>query len=105
MRRGERFAIGAQLPFVVSGNITSGAQYDLYTLSIPGDTTVTATLVCDETVAGNADRRNLFARPLGPVESGCMRSGPIVVTTPAGVILRMNAVAGPACRGSLRSTT
>ena len=47
--------------FIYTGNITSGAQYDLYVLPlVPGDQ-VRATLVCDEESPGN--------RPLDPVLS------------------------------------
>jgi hypothetical protein len=56
-------AASAQLPYTVSSNITTGAQYDLYVVDIPADTLVTATLVCDETIPGNNDR------PLDPVLS------------------------------------
>ncbi|MFN7940393.1 MAG: hypothetical protein U0X73_02245 [Thermoanaerobaculia bacterium] len=47
-----------------TGNILSGAQYDLYNLNgLKGYQKVQATLVCDETVPGNGNR------PLDPVLS------------------------------------
>jgi hypothetical protein len=46
---------------VFSGNIASGAQFDLYSVTIEGGTQVTATLVCDEIAPGD--------RPLDPVLS------------------------------------
>jgi hypothetical protein len=46
---------------VVSGNILSGAQYDLWAIDLEGGTQVIATLVCDEIAPGN--------RPLDPVLS------------------------------------
>lgn len=44
-----------------TGNILSGAQYDLYTVDLIAGEQVTATLVCDEIAPGN--------RPLDPVLS------------------------------------
>lgn len=51
----------AQTLFVVSGNIASGAQFDLYTVTLGPGVLYTATLVCDELTPGN--------RPLDPVLS------------------------------------
>jgi hypothetical protein len=49
---------------VYTGNILSGAQYDLYNVNgLKGYQKVQATLVCDETAPGNNDR------PLDPVLS------------------------------------
>lgn len=47
--------------FETSGTISSGAQYDLYSIELSGSLQIVATLVCDETVLGNGDR------PLDPV--------------------------------------
>ncbi len=53
----------AQVPFQTSGNIASGAQYDLYTITLSANLAVTGTHVCDETSPGSGDR------PLDPVLS------------------------------------
>lgn len=49
----------AQLPYQVSGNISTDVQYDLYTVTLPA-TSITATLVCDF---------DGVSRPLDPVLS------------------------------------
>jgi hypothetical protein len=51
----------AQTLFVTSGNIASGAQFDLYGMTLSPGLLYTATLVCDELTPGN--------RPLDPVLS------------------------------------
>lgn len=53
--------VAAQVSFTVSGNIASGAQFDLHNVSLLAGQPVVATLVCDETAPGNNDR------PLDPV--------------------------------------